>query len=112
MFILDNQMLDGLCQQSEHSSRRRQHLNIHSSYQENCQRLFNAIKPNSYIPPHTHSVAYKQELLMAIRGSLSLITFDDHGNFIRSLSFGSELYADELCSNVGMKPPWMFGIQF
>tara|TARA_B100000787_G_scaffold49830_1_gene35866 strand:- start:568 stop:795 length:228 start_codon:yes stop_codon:yes gene_type:complete len=67
MFILDNQMLDDLCQQADHSSRRRQHLNIHSSYEENCQRLFNAIQPNSYIPPHRHSIADKKELLVAIR---------------------------------------------
>ena len=112
MFILGNQMLDGLCQQAEYSSRRRQHLNIHSSYQESCQRLFNAIQPNSYIPPHRHSLANKQELLVAIRGSFSLITFDDHGNCVRSASFGTELYADELCSNVGVEIPRMFGIRF
>ena len=40
MFILDNKMLDGLCRQAENSSRRRKHLNIHSSYQENSDRLF------------------------------------------------------------------------
>ena len=105
MFILGNKMLDGLCQQAEYSLHRRQHLNIHSSYQENCQRLFNTIQPNSYIPPHRHYIANKQELLVAIRGSFCLITFDDHGNFVRSSSFGSELYADELCSNVGVEIP-------
>ena len=105
MFILDKQILDGLCQQAENSSRRRQHVNIHSSYQENCQRLLNAIQPNSYIPPHRHSLANKQELLVAVRGSFSLITFDDNGSFILSISFGSELYADEVCSNVGVEIP-------
>lgn len=105
MFIIDNQTLDGLCQQAKNSLRRRQHLNIHSSYQENCQRLLNAIQPSSYIAPHRHSAGNKQELLVAIRGSFSLITFDDHGNFIRSSSFGSELYADELCSNAGVEIP-------
>ena len=82
MFILCNKMLDGLCQQAEYSLHRRQHLNIHSSHQENCKRSFNAIQPNSYIPPHRHYIANKQELLVAIRGSFSLITFDDHGNFV------------------------------
>ena len=71
MFILDNQMLDGSYQQAEYSSRRRQYLNIHSSYHENCQRLFNAIQPNCYTPPHRHSVTNKQELLVAIRVSFS-----------------------------------------
>ena len=42
MYIQDNQMLDGLCQHAEHSLRRRQSLNIHSSYQENGHRLFNS----------------------------------------------------------------------
>ena len=72
MFILDNKMLDGLCQKAEHSPRRRQHLNIHCSYQESCQRLFNAIQPKSYIPPQRHSVANKQELLVAVRGTFFL----------------------------------------
>jgi cupin fold WbuC family metalloprotein len=105
MFILDNKILDDLCQQAESSSRRRQYLNIHCSYEENCQRLFNAIQPDSYIPPHRHSIAGKKELLVAIRGSFSLITFDDHGNFIRSYLFGSELYTDKLCSSVGVEIP-------
>ena len=103
MFILDNQMLDGLCQQAERFSLRRQYLNIRPSYQENCQQLFNAIQPDSYIHPHRHSIENKQDLLIAIRGSFSLITFDDHGDFIRSDSFGLELYADEICPNVGVE---------
>jgi cupin fold WbuC family metalloprotein len=105
MFILGNQMLDDLSHQAKYSSRLRQNLNIHSSYEENCQRLVNAIQPDSYIPPHRHSSANKQELLVAIRGSFSLITFDDQGNFVQSTSFGTELYADELCSNVGVEVP-------
>ena len=103
MYILDNQMLDGLCQQAERSSRRRQHLNIHSSYQENCQRLFNAIQPDSYIPPHRHSIENKQELLVAIRGSFSLITFDDNGDFILINPPLHEIFFKRVaqCSNVG-----------
>ena len=42
---------------------------------------------------------------MAIRGSVSLITFDDHSNFVRSSSFRGELYADELCSKIGGEVP-------
>ena len=37
MFILDNQMLDGLCLQGGQSSGRRKNLKIHLSYQENRQ---------------------------------------------------------------------------
>ena len=105
MFILDNQLLDDLCQQADNSSRSRQHFNIHSSYEENCQRLFNAIQVNSYIPPHRHSIADKKELLVAIRGVFSLITFDDWGGFVQSVCFGTEKYSGDLCPNVGVEIP-------
>jgi cupin fold WbuC family metalloprotein len=105
MYILDDKMIDGLCHQADFSSRRRQHFNIHSSYQESCQRLLNAIQPNSYIPPHRHSVADKQELLVAIRGVFSLITFDDDGGLVQSVCFGTEKYSEYLCTNVGVEIP-------
>ena len=98
-------MLDGLCQKVEYSLCHRQHLNIHSSHKESCQRLFNATRPNSYIPPHRDHFANKQEPLLAIRGSFSIIKFNDHGNCDGSASFGTKLHADESCSNVGVEIP-------
>ena len=34
-----------------------------------------------------------------------MITFDKHADFIRSDSYGSELYADEICPKFGMEIP-------
>lgn len=96
-------MLDSLFQKAGDSPRRRQHLNFHSSFQESCQRLLNAIHPNSYIPPHRHAAADKRELLVAVKGFFSLITFDDDGAFDQSICFGTEKYAGNLCTNVGIE---------
>jgi cupin fold WbuC family metalloprotein len=84
------QYLNDLTLQAKHSPRLRQHRNIHQSYQEACQRLFNAIEPDSYIRPHRHASEPKDELLIAIRGLMALITFDDQGSVTGILRFGSE----------------------
>ena len=56
MKIFDAQYLDGLTNQAKDSPRLRQHRNVHQSYQEASQRLFNAIEPGSYIRKLTQMV--------------------------------------------------------
>ena len=88
--------LDELTDQAKDSPRQRQHRNIHQSYQDKCQRLFNAIEPGSYIPPHKHAADPRDELLIAIRGQMVLVTFDDHGKVIGALRFGSEKHGPDI----------------
>jgi cupin fold WbuC family metalloprotein len=77
MKIFDAQYLDDLTNQAKDSPRLRQHRNVHQSYQEASQRLFNAIEPGSYIRPHRHASDPREELLVAVRGVMALVTFDD-----------------------------------
>ena len=100
MKIFDNQCLDDLTSQAKAGPRLRQHRNIHQSYQDNCQRLFNAIEPGSYIRPHRHATEPREELLIAIRGSMALITFDDQGAVNGSLRFGAEKYGNDFAVGV------------
>lgn len=72
------------------SQRKRQHRNIHESYTDPCQRLFNAIEPNSYIRPHRHATDPRDELLIAIRGVMALMTFDELGTVTNVVRFGSD----------------------
>jgi cupin fold WbuC family metalloprotein len=88
--------LNDLAGQAKNSTRLRQHRNIHQSYQDACQRLFNAIEPGSYIRPHRHASEPREELLIAIRGSMALVTFDDQGSVIGVLPFGSEKHGINL----------------
>lgn len=88
--IFDAAYLAELSEQARISQRQRQHRNIHQSYQDACQRLFNAIEPSSYIRPHRHATDARDELLVAIRGEMALVTFDDDGHLMGVLRFGTE----------------------
>lgn len=82
--------LDELSTRARASERLRQHSNLHHSYNEACQRLFNAIEPESYIRPHRHMLDPKVECLIAVRGLMTLVSFDDEGNVVRTYRFGVE----------------------
>jgi cupin fold WbuC family metalloprotein len=98
------QYLNDLTGQAKNNPRLRQHLNIHQSYHDVCQRLFNAIEPGSYIRPHRHALDPREELLIAIRGSMALITFDDQGSAKGILCFGSEKYGSHLAAGAEVAP--------
>ena len=90
MKTFDARYLDDLTSQAKSSPRLRQHRNIHDSYEDASQRLFNAIEPGSYIRPHRHASDPRDELLIAIRGSLALLTFDEQGTVTNILRFGNQ----------------------
>ena len=94
MKIFSANYLKQLISDAERNPRFRQHANIHESYKDSCQRLFNAIEPESYIRPHCHASVQKDELLIAIRGRMVLISFNNRGSIIKALDFGSEKFDD------------------
>ncbi len=98
MKAFDAEYLNDLTGQAKNSPRLRQHRNIHQSYQDACQRLFNAIEPGSYIRPHRHTSEPREELLIAIRGSMALITFNDQGSVTGILRFGSEKHGSDFAA--------------
>jgi cupin fold WbuC family metalloprotein len=100
MKIFDALSMADLTGQAKVSPRLRQHQNIHTSYQDVCQRLFNAIEPDSYIRPHRHSVDPKDELLIAVRGAMALVTFDDQGTVTNMVRFGTEKYGVDMAVGV------------
>jgi cupin fold WbuC family metalloprotein len=104
MKIFSAKQLSELVVQAQGSLRLRQHQNIHEGFDELCQRLFNAIEPGSYIQPHRHLSVSRDELLVAIRGLMALVTFDDDGQVQRVVHFGSEKYVPELAVGVEVDP--------
>jgi len=78
--IFDQDYFADLTDRARSNLRLRQHDNIHYSYNDPVQRLFNAIEPESYIRPHRHWSDPRAELLVAIRGKMALMLFDDDGN--------------------------------
>lgn len=88
------------------SQRGRQHSNVHMSFDEPCQKLFNAIMPDSYIRPHRHSGEGKDECMIGVRGALTLLVFDESGTVIESVHFGVDgEEANGKSNNVGVQIP-------
>ncbi|MFY7791013.1 MAG: WbuC family cupin fold metalloprotein [Polynucleobacter sp.] len=100
MQVFKAEMFNELVGQAKVSSRLRQHKNIHTSYQESCQRLFNAIEIGSYIRPHKHASYPRDEMLVAVRGLMALLSFDDQGAVVDVVRFGSEAFGTELAVGV------------
>lgn len=103
MKVFSADYLNGLTAIAQCSQRKRQHSNIHESYTDPCQRLFNAIEPNSYIRPHRHATDPRDELLIAIRGLMALVTFDEQGMVTKVVRFGADRNGDSLA--VGAEVP-------
>ena len=98
MKIFDAQYLVELTSQAKGSPRLRQHRNDHQSYLDASQRLLNAIEHRSYIRPHRHASDPREELLIAVRGAMALVTFDDQGDVTNVLRFGTERHGDEMAA--------------
>jgi cupin fold WbuC family metalloprotein len=103
MKVFSADYLNELTAQAQCSQRKRQHRNIHESYADPCQRLFNAIEPESYIRPHRHSTDPRDELLIAVRGSMALMTFDDQGTVTGVVLFGADRNSEDFA--VGAEVP-------
>lgn len=97
--------LNGLEHQAAESPRRRQHWNLHATYEDRCQRFFNAIHHDSYLRPHKHSEDQGPESLFAIKGLLALITFSEDGKVEDVVHFGDALYTQSKAVSVGVELP-------
>jgi cupin fold WbuC family metalloprotein len=97
------EFLDNLSLSALYSSRGRKNFNLHLEYAEPCQRLFNAIGIESYIPPHRHYQDPKEETLIAVKGLFALIIFDGAGEIIQVSKFGTEKFLTKGINNVGVE---------
>jgi cupin fold WbuC family metalloprotein len=97
-------MLNDLISVAQQSPRKRQHLNIHQSYEDTCQRLFNAVGIDSYIRPHRHALDPKTETLFAVQGKFALVVFDDHGHPRQVDLFGTQLFGENIAAGVELSP--------
>lgn len=73
--MIDNALLAGLSQAARGNERRRQPYLLHTHQDESCQRLLNAIEPGSYVQPHCHLAAGRDETLLVLSGSVGVLLF-------------------------------------
>lgn len=79
MKIVDGFLLDKLSVEAKLSVRLRNNHNLHREENDPMQRMLNALEPETYIQPHKHENPDKRELFVPIRGSITLVVFDDAG---------------------------------
>lgn len=77
--LITQALLDSSTLAAQNSPRRRQNLNFHTTNETPCHRLINAIEPDSYVPPHRHLAAEKDESIIVLRGKIGILYFDELG---------------------------------
>ncbi|MCU0868353.1 MAG: WbuC family cupin fold metalloprotein [Burkholderiales bacterium] len=89
--LIDGALLDATTAAARASGRLRRHHNFHHGDTDACHRLLNAIEPGSYVPPHRHLDAQKDETFVVLRGRFGVVLFDDAGAVVRTevLSVGT-----------------------
>lgn len=97
---LDNKFCEQLLLQAHESPRKRSHYNIHKELNEPVQRLCIALKKGTYIRPHHHPKSNKWELMLALRGTIALVIFNEEGVILEKLS----LSQGEALNGVELKP--------
>jgi cupin fold WbuC family metalloprotein len=84
--IIGPALLEELSRQARDSQRRRRNFNFHLHESDSCNRLLNAVEPDSYVRPHRHLDPAKDETIVAVRGSFGVVFFDEIGTVTRSLT--------------------------
>lgn len=73
-------LLDQTTQAAQASPRRRRNHNFHAHDSYPSNRLLNAVEPDSYVMPHRHIEAAKDETIVALRGRFGVVMFNDDGS--------------------------------
>ena len=80
--VFDADFLDRLTAEAAATPRRRKNFNLHASDDYPCHRFFNAMCADTYVAPHRHADAAKDESLVLLRGTLGVVIFDDQGQVL------------------------------
>lgn len=76
---ISESLMQGAIAVSQSSPRRRVIQPFHRDETSDLHRMFNAVQPDSYIPPHRHLDPPKAESWIVLRGALAFFTFDEQG---------------------------------
>lgn len=83
--VIDRALLAAQIDAARSVPRQRTHRNFHPGDDYPAHRLLIAIEPDSYVPPHRHLSASKDESLLVLKGCLGAVFFDADGQVVRSL---------------------------
>lgn len=107
--------LGALSARAAQSPRRRTNLNFHDTPAHPANRMLNAMEPDSYVQPHRHSAAFKDETFVVVKGAFGVVLFNEHGNVWHTAQLraggdliGAHLPAGVFHSIVALEPASVF----
>lgn len=81
--LLKEDIIIRVTQQAQASTRLRMNYNLHESFEDSVQRMFNALEPGTEIPIARHP--HSSETLIMLRGKLRVLIYDDNKNIIEDV---------------------------
>lgn len=81
--ILNSKILDETSGKAKTSHRLRMNYNLHKSFEDKVQRMFNALEPGTDVPIARHP--YSSETLIMLRGKLRVLIYDDDKTIIEDV---------------------------
>ena len=88
MKIIDKSLLDSVTAGAKESNRLRMNYNFHDSLDAPCQRLLNALEPETIVPIHRHQ--HTSETYILLRGKLRMMFYNDDKEIIEETILSSE----------------------
>ena len=80
MKLIDKSLLDSVTSGAKESNRLRMNYNFHDSLDAPCQRLLNALEPETIVPIHRHQ--HTSETYILLRGKLRMMFYNDDKEII------------------------------
>ncbi|MBB5193453.1 cupin fold WbuC family metalloprotein [Silvimonas terrae] len=100
VLLIDQNMLGQLAAEAASAPRLRKNRNFHQSNEDLCHRMLNALQPGTYVQPHRHLDAVKEETILVLSGRFGCLVFDDNGKVVQAC----ELSAGGAAMGINIKP--------
>ena len=81
--LLKQDIIDKLTDEAQSSPRLRMNYNLHESFEDSVQRMFNALEPGTIVPIARHPNS--SETLIMLRGKLRVLIYDYNKNIIEDV---------------------------
>ncbi|WP_440682812.1 WbuC family cupin fold metalloprotein [Cysteiniphilum halobium] len=85
---IDHALMTVMAQNAKESPRLRAHHNFHPELSDSVNRLAIYLKKGTYIRPHRHSESHKWELIIALKGQIGVVIYDDTSAIVDKFILG------------------------
>jgi cupin fold WbuC family metalloprotein len=82
MIHINDDLINPVIRQAQHSDRKRKNYNFHQEYDDTLQRMLNAMEPGTYVQPHKHENPDKREAFLILKGSVAVLEFNNDGEIV------------------------------